>query len=144
MRTPRTMRRTPNLPRHARGFSLIEIAIVVVLIGGVMALVANSVMGSKDRANVRLADTQLSTLAGKIDQFRADTGRLPESLDQMVTSPGLAGWLGPYAKPEELRDPWGTPIEYKRPGASGPFELVSLGADAAAGGESVNADIRKP
>jgi general secretion pathway protein G len=138
------MRRTPNLPRHARGFSLIEIAIVVVLIGGVMALVANSVMGSKDRANVRLADTQLSTLAGKIDQFRADTGRLPESLDQMVTSPGLAGWLGPYAKPEELRDPWGTPIEYKRPGASGPFELVSLGADAAAGGESVNADIRKP
>jgi general secretion pathway protein G len=144
MRTPRTMRRTPHLPRHARGFSLIEIAIVVVLIGGVMALVANSVMGSKDRANVRLADTQLSTLAGKIDQFRADTGKLPESLDQMVTSPGLAGWLGPYAKPEELRDPWGTPIEYKRPGASGPFELVSLGADAAAGGESVNADIRKP
>ena len=144
MRTPRTMRRTPNLPRHARGFSLIEIAIVVVLIGGVMALVANSVMGSKDRANVRLADTQLATLAGKIDQFRADTGRLPESLDQMVTSPGLPGWLGPYAKTEELRDPWGTAIEYKRPGTNGPFELVSLGADAAAGGESVNADIRKP
>ena len=138
------MRRIPTSRRHAGGFSLIEIAIVVVLIGGVMALVANSVMGSKDRANVRLADTQLMTLAGKIDQFRADTGKLPESLDQLSTSPGLAGWLGPYAKAEELRDPWGTPIEYKRPGANGPFELVSLGADTVAGGESVDADIRKP
>ena len=87
------MRRIPTSRRHAGGFSLIEIAIVVVLIGGVMALVANSVMGSKDRANVRLADTQLMTLAGKIDQFRADTGKLPESLDQLSTSPGLAGAL---------------------------------------------------
>ena len=138
------MRNIPRSRRHAAGFSLIEIAIVVVLIGGVMALVANSVMGSKDRANVRLADTQLTTLAGKIDQFRADTGRLPEALEQMVTSPGLAGWLGPYAKTEELRDPWGTAIEYRRPGANGPFELVSLGADGVAGGDSVNADIRKP
>ena len=138
------MRDIPRSRRHAAGFSLIEIAIVVVLIGGVMALVANSVMGSKDRANVRLADTQLTTLAGKIDQFRADTGRLPEALDQMVTSPGLAGWLGPYAKAEELRDPWGTAIDYRRPGTNGPFELVSLGADAAPGGESVDADIRKP
>lgn len=138
------MRRIPPSRRRAGGFSLIEIAIVVVLIGGVMALVANSVMGSKDRANVRLADTQLTTLAGKIDQFRADTGKLPESLEQLSTSPGLQGWLGPYAKSEELRDPWGTAIEYRRPGANGPFELVSLGADGAAGGESVNADIRKP
>jgi general secretion pathway protein G len=138
------MRRIPQSRRQAGGFSLIEIAIVVVLIGGVMALVANSVMGSKDRANVRLADTQLTTLAGKIDQFRADTGKLPESLEQLSTSPGITGWLGPYAKAEELRDPWGTAIEYRRPGANGPFELVSLGADTVAGGESVDADIRKP
>ena len=138
------MRDIPRSRRHAAGFSLIEIAIVVVLIGGVMALVAHSVMGSKDRANVRLADTQLTTLAGKIDQFRADTGRLPEALDQMVTSPGLAGGRGPDAQAEDLRDPWGTAIEYRRPGAAGPFELVSLGADGVAGGESVNADIRKP
>jgi general secretion pathway protein G len=138
------MRRNPRLPARARGFSLIEIMIVIVLIGGILALVANRVMGSQERANAKLATMQLETLAGKIDQFRADTGRLPETLDQMVTSPGIPGWLGPYAKPEELRDPWGTAIEYKRPGAGGPFELVSLGADAAAGGDSVDADIRKP
>ena len=136
------MRRHPNRP--ARGFSLIEIMIVIVLIGGILALVTSRIMNSQERANVKLVDVQLTTLAGKVDQFRADTGKLPESLEQMVTSPGLPGWLGPYAKAEELRDPWGTAIEYRRPGANGPFELVSLGADAASGGESFDADIRKP
>ena len=132
------------IPARAAGFSLIEIMIVIVLIGGILALVASKVMGSKDQANFKLADMQLTTLAGKIDQFRSDTGRLPESLDQLATSPGIPGWLGPYAKAEELRDPWGTAIDYRRPGTNGPFELVSLGADGTAGGESVDADIRKP
>ena len=138
------MQTTPRFPTRAAGFSLIEIMIVIVLIGGILALVASTVMGSKDQANFKLADMQLTTLAGKIDQFRSDTGRLPESLEQLATSPGIAGWLGPYAKAEELRDPWGTAIDYRRPGTNGPFELVSLGADAAPGGESVDADIRKP
>ena len=133
-----------QIPARAAGFSLIEIMIVIVLIGGILALVASKVMGSKDQANFKLADMQLTTLAGKIDQFRSDTGRLPESLDQLATSPGIPGWLGPYAKAEELRDPWGTAIDYRRPGTNGPFELVSLGADGTAGGESVDADIRKP
>lgn len=138
------MQSIPKSPRRVGGFSLVEIMIVIVLIGGILALVTNRVMNSQSQANVRLAGVQLTTLAGKIDQFRADTGKLPESLQQLVTSPGLPGWLGPYAKTEELNDPWGTAIEYRRPGTDGPFELVSLGADAAAGGDSVNADIRKP
>ncbi len=124
--------------------SLIELMIVIVLIGSVLALITSRIMGGQDRANVRLTETQLITLAGKIDQFRMDTGKLPEALEQLVTSPGSSSWLGPYARPEELKDPWGTAIEYRRPGASGPFELVSLGADAQAGGDSVNQDIRRP
>ena len=138
------MRRQPASPRHARGMSLIELMIVIVLIGSVLALIASRVMGGQDRANVRIAETQLVTLAGKIDQFRMDTGKLPDSLDQLVTSGGQPNWLGPYASAEELKDPWKTPIELRRPGTNGPFELVSLGADQAPGGESVNADIRKP
>ena len=138
------MRRTP-LSRHAaRGMSLIELMIVIVLIGSILALITNRILGSQNRANVKITETQLVTLAGKVDQFRMDTGKLPESLDQLVTSPGLPSWLGPYAKAEELKDPWGGNIDYRRPGESGPFELVSLGADGAAGGDSVNADIRKP
>jgi general secretion pathway protein G len=124
--------------------SLIELMIVIVLIGSVLALITSRIMGGQDRANVRIAETQLVTLAGKIDQFRMDTGKLPDSLEQLVTSTGATNWLGPYARAEELKDPWGTPIEFKRPGANGPFELVSLGADAQAGGDSVNQDIRRP
>ncbi|HEU0151908.1 MAG TPA: type II secretion system major pseudopilin GspG [Arenimonas sp.] len=138
------MRRLPASPRHARGMSLIELMIVIVLIGSVLALITSRIMGGQDRANVRIAETQLVTLAGKIDQFRMDTGKLPDSLDQLVTSTGATNWLGPYARAEELKDPWGTAIEFKRPGANGPFELVSLGADAQAGGDSVNQDIRRP
>jgi general secretion pathway protein G len=131
-------------PRGVRGFSLIEIMVVIVLIGGILAIVASKVMGNQDRANVRLAEIQLGTLAEKVKQYKDDTRQLPESLDQLVTSPGIAGWLGPYAQPQELVDPWGTAIEFKRPGTNGPFELVSLGADAAAGGDSIDADIRRP
>jgi general secretion pathway protein G len=138
------MRRNPTTARRISGLSLIEMMIVIVLIGSILALITTRVMGGQDRANVRLTETQLTTLAGKIDQFRMDVGRLPESLEQLVTSPGESSWLGPYAKAEELRDPWGNPIEYRRPGQSGPFELVSLGADGQSGGESVNQDIRKP
>ena len=138
------MRRNPIPARRISGLSLIEMMIVIVLIGLVLTLVTSRLMGGQDRANVRLTETQLTTLAGKVDQYRMDVGRLPDSLEQLVTSPGETSWLGPYAKSEELRDPWGNPIEYRRPGQSGPFELVSLGADGQAGGESVNQDIRRP
>ncbi|WP_374604256.1 type II secretion system major pseudopilin GspG [Arenimonas sp.] len=138
------MRANPNFSRRQRGMSLIELMIVIVLIGGVLALITSRVMGGQDRANVKIAESQLITLAGKVDQYRMDTGRLPDSLDQLVTAPGQSNWLGPYAKAEELKDPWGTAIEFRRPGSAGPYELVSLGADQQAGGESVNADIRKP
>ena len=138
------MRRTPRFHRHARGMSLLEVILVIVLIGGILALVASRLIGGQDRANVRLAESQLITLAGKVDQYRMDTGRLPESLEQLVSASGMQGWLGPYAKAEELNDPWGNPIQYRRPGGNGPYELVSLGAAGQAGGESVNGDIRKP
>jgi general secretion pathway protein G len=138
------MRRIPTQRQRARGMSLIELMIVIVLIGSVLALITSRIMGGQDRANVKITETQLVTLAGKIDQYRMDTGKLPDALDNLVTSPGLSSWLGPYAKAEELKDPWGNAIDYRRPGTAGPFELVSLGADGAAGGDSVNQDIRRP
>ncbi len=126
-----------------RGFSLIEIILVVVLIGGIVAFAATRILGGGDRARVRLAEAQVQTLAEKVEQFRMDTGSLPASLEQLVVQPGDAvGWLGPYAKESELRDPWSTPFEYRAPGDGRPFDIVSLGADRSAGGTSVDADIR--
>ncbi|MFC3130198.1 type II secretion system major pseudopilin GspG [Coralloluteibacterium stylophorae] len=130
-------------PRAQQGFSLIEIIVVVVLIGGIVAFAGSRILGGSDRANVRLAQSQITTLASKVDQFEMDTGRLPQSLDELAEAPSDAsGWLGPYAKPAEFKDPWNTPFEYRTPGENGRFDIVSLGADRKPGGESTAADIR--
>lgn len=126
-----------------RGMSLIEIIIVIVLIGVVGAFLVNRMMGGKDRADFNLARAQIQTLAQKIEAFEMDVGRLPNSLEELVTAPsGERGWLGPYARQSELRDPWNNPIEY-RPGGEGgrSFTLMSYGKDGRPGGESFNQDI---
>lgn len=125
------------------GFSLIEIILVVVLIGGIVAFAATRILGGGDRAKVNLAKAQVQTLAEKVQQFEQDTGGLPGSLADLVKAPGdAAGWLGPYAKASELKDPWNHPYTYTMPGEGKPFDLLSLGADGQAGGDSVDADIK--
>ena len=95
-------------PRQAQsGFSLIEIILVVVLIGGIVAFAATRILGGGDRAKVNLAKAQVQTLAEKVQQFQSDTGALPTNLDELVQSDSQ-GWLGPYAKTSELKDPWTT------------------------------------
>ena len=140
-----TSRSRSRLPRRAAqtGFTLMEIIVVVILIGGIVAFAATRILGNADRAKVNLAKAQVQTVAEKIQQFEMDTGRLPSSLDQLVTAPGNAtGWLGPYAKTAELKDPWNQQYEYRAPGDGAPFDLISLGKDKQVGGESVNADIK--
>ena len=130
-------------PRSQQGFSLLEIIIVLVLIGGILVLVGSRVMGGADSGKVKLAQSQLQTLSGKIESYQLDTGSYPAQLSDLVTQPGnVAGWLGPYAKESELLDPWKNPIEYRIPGETQRFDLVSLGAAGKPGGDSVNADIK--
>ena len=137
----RSLRPVP--PASQAGFSLIEIILVVVLIGGIVAFAATRILGGGDRAKVNLAKAQVQTLAEKVQQFEMDTGRLPGALDDLVKAPGDAsGWLGPYAKEAELKDPWNHAYVYTMPGEGKPFDLVSLGKDGQAGGDSVNADIK--
>lgn len=138
-------RPVPRAPRRSAqgGFSLIEIIIVTVLIGGIVAFAASKIIGGGDRAKYNLAKAQVQTLAEKIQSYQDDTGSLPQALEDLVRAPGNAsGWLGPYAKASELKDPWGTPLDYRVPGDQQPFGLVSMGADRKAGGDSVDADIK--
>lgn len=143
MKLSRSITRSPSRSAQA-GFSLIEIILVVVLIGGIVAFAASRILGGGDRAKANLAKAQVQTIAEKVQQFEMDTGRLPATLDELVTQPGNAsGWLGPYAKTVELKDPWNHPYEFRVPGEGGkPFDLISLGKDGQTGGESVNADIK--
>lgn len=141
MNLPRRITRSPA-PTAQGGFSLIEIIIVTVLIGGIVAFAASRILGGGDNARTKLAKAQVQTLAEKVQQYEMDTGRLPDSLENLVTSPGADGWLGPYAKSADLKDPWNHAYEYRVPGDSQPFDLLSLGKDGETGGESVDADIR--
>ena len=127
----------------ARGFSLIEIILVVVLIGGIVAFAASRILGGGDRATANLAKAQVQTIAEKVQQYEMDTGALPPTLDALVANAGNApGWLGPYAKAGELKDPWNHPFEYKAPGENQPFDLLSYGKDGKPGGKSVDGDIK--
>ncbi len=142
MRLSRSITRSPS-PAAQSGMSLLEIIIVIVLIGAVLTLVGSRVLGGADRGKANLAKSQIQTLAGKVENYQLDTGTLPSRLEDLVTQPGNAGgWLGPYAKPAELKDPWGHLIEYRAPGEAQPFDLISLGKDGQAGGDSYNADIK--
>lgn len=141
MRNPRSLRR-PSAALQ-RGMSLIEIIIVIVLIGAVMTVVGAKVFGANDNAKFKLAKTQVQTLAGKVESFQMDTGRLPGSLEELVKAPSDAsGWLGPYVKESDLKDPWGHAIEYRSPGEGRDFDVVILGKDGKPGGTSVDGDIK--
>lgn len=141
-RPRRPARPGPASRARQAGMSLLEIIIVIVLIGAVLTLVGNRVLGGADRGKVNLARSQIQTLAGKVENYQLDTGALPQRLEDLVTQPRDAtGWLGPYAKAAELKDPWGHPIEYRVPGETQPFDLLSLGKDGRPGGSSYDADI---
>ena len=130
-------------PRSQQGFSLLEIIIVLVLIGGIVVLIGSRVIGGADSGKVKTAQIQLQTLSGSIERYQLETGRYPTQLSDLVTQPaGVAGWLGPYAREKDLQDPWNNPIEYRIPGETQRFDLISLGADGKAGGNSVDSDIR--
>lgn len=134
------------VPPRATGMSLLELVVVIVLIGGVLAVVGGKIVSNKKLAEARLAVTALNSLAAQIDQYKSDVGDYPENLEQLTSAPGNApGWLGPYASAKDLKDPWQNPIDYRRPGEDeAPFQLVSLGADGRTGGDGVNKDIVAP
>jgi general secretion pathway protein G len=140
------MRHTPPRPSRPAGFSLVEIMIVIVLIAVIGAFAINRIGNSRDRANFRLAKSQIESIAAKVDQYEMDVRDLPPDLEALVTAPaGASGWLGPYARAEELRDPFGGTIELRIPGDDGQrFTVISYGADRRPGGESVDADQTAP
>lgn len=124
-----------------RGFSLIEILVVMALIGIVIALVANRIGDGAVRGKVNATKIALDSLSGKIETFALDNGGVPERLEDLVTRPGSAdNWNGPYAKEKELQDPWNKPFVYRKPGSEGrDYDLYSLGPDGKEGGEGLKA-----
>jgi general secretion pathway protein G len=140
--TYRTTDNNGGLALAQGGFTLMEIMIVIVLIGLIATVVGARIFGASDQAKYHLAQSQVETLASKIERYQQDTSSLPPNLEALVKNPGgVSGWLGPYAKETELKDPWGHPLEYRVPGSAGAYDLISYGKDGKPGGDGVDADI---
>jgi len=137
--------------RHA-GFTLIEIMAVVLIIGLLSTIVGTVVFSQVDRARVATAKTQLKQLASNLEFYRLDNARYPstaQGLDALVRKPTGEPVPKGY-RPEGYvqggrvpLDPWGEAFQYQSPGTHNPysFDLWSLGADGAPGGEDNDADV---
>jgi general secretion pathway protein G len=133
-------------PRGERGFTLIELLVVLAILGLLASLVGPRVLDYFGRAKSQTAALQIENIGAALDLFRLDIGRYPttqEGLAALAAPPGgLDQWRGPYVKGGVPLDPWGRPYQYRMPGTNGrSYDLISLGADGAVGGEGENRDI---
>jgi len=129
-----------------RGFSLIEIMVVVVIMGILAALVVPNVMDRPDQARAVAARQDIGAIMQALKLYRLDHGRYPstaQGLRVLVAAPaGATAGGGQRAYMDRLpNDPWGHPYQYLNPGAHGEIDVFSLGADSRPGGTGVDADI---
>ena len=143
-------RSAPGRRRRAngqRGFTLIEMLVVITIIGLIMALVGPRVLNYLSESRVKAARIQIQSFSGALDLFYLDAGRYPSSNEglEALVHPigGVTAWNGPYLKGGSVpKDPWGNPYVYKVPGEHGAaYEVQSFGSDGQEGGTGTAADI---
>jgi general secretion pathway protein G len=129
-----------------RGFTLIEMLVVITIIGMIMGLIGPRVLNYMSESKVKTAKIQLQSFGNSLDLFYLDAGRYPstsEGLDALVRpAGGISGWSGPYLKGGVVpSDPWNHPYVYRSPGQRGPYDIISYGADGQEGGTGLAEDI---
>jgi len=133
--------------RHGeRGFTLVEILVVITIIGIIMALVGPRVLNYLAESKVKAAKIQIESLSSALDLYYLDVGRYPstsEGLAALARQPGgVQAWNGPYLRSGAVpNDPWGHSYVYRSPGEHGSFDIVSHGAHGQEGGPDTAADI---
>ena len=129
---------------YMRGFTMIELLVVLVILGLLAGLVGPQFFGKVDSSKVRTAETQVKMLKMALQTYRLDVGNYPEALEDLRTAPATvaAYWDGPYLDENVPMDPWNNAYQYRRDAnAQEGFYLYSLGADGSEGGEELNAEI---
>jgi general secretion pathway protein G len=141
----RTTARQP-LGKDDRGFTLVEILVVITIIGLIMGLIGPRVLNYLTESKAKAARIQIESLGSALDLYFLDNGRYPssaEGINALVQRPPSAqAWNGPYLKGGVVPvDPWGKPYLYRAPGQHGAYDLSSYGADGQEGGTGVAADV---
>jgi len=132
--------------RSSRGFTLLELMVVIVIIGVLAALIAPKILNRVGEAKITAAQTDIATLMNALKTYKLDNGRYPsteQGLQALVTKPTTGsipnGWKGYLDKLPQ--DPWHNPYQYANPGVHGEIDVYSFGADGQLGGEGDDADI---
>lgn len=136
--------------RHERGFTIIEMIVVIVMIAVLAGLVGPMIFGNVGDARLQGARTQIEMFGLGLDAYRLDNDQYPttdQGLAALRTAPSLdpppPRWRGPYLRKEVPADPWGRPYVYTAPGHTNPtsYDLYSLGRDGRRGGTDEDADV---
>ena len=132
-------------PNNQRGFTLLELLVVMVIIGLLASYVGPKYFAQIGKSEVKTAKAQIDSLGKALDQYRLDTGHYPSTengLAALNAAPANESkWQGPYLQKKVPNDPWEHAYIYKMPGEHGDYDLISLGNDGAAGGTGEAADI---
>ncbi len=132
-------------PGAARGFTLLELLVVMVIIGLLASYVGPRYFAQVGKSETKTARAQIDALEKALDEYRLDTGHYPsteQGLAVLVTKPtNEPQWSGPYLKKSIPPDPWGKPYLYKEPGDHSDYDLWSFGSDGQPGGDGNAADV---
>src|ERR1700726_1811830 len=131
---------------NERGFTLVEMLVVITIIGLIMGLIGPRVLNYLSESKVKAAKIQMQSFASALDLFNLDVGRYPSTAEGLTAlvrpTAGLAAWNGPYLKGNIVpKDPWNSPYVYRAPAEHGAYDIVSYGSDGQEGGSGVAADI---